>query len=64
MEGRGLLRRERSATGRSVFIVIQAAGSEALAIARPVHAAAVRKHVLSHLGTEEAKVILRLALTV
>jgi hypothetical protein len=36
-------------------------GREALAAARPIHVAAVRKHLLRHLGEDEAEIILRLA---
>lgn len=61
MEARGLLRRKRLASGRGVAVMIRPQGAQAIATARPIHAAAVRKHVLLRLAPEDEQVILRLA---
>jgi DNA-binding MarR family transcriptional regulator len=51
MESRGLISRE--AVGNGVDVVITKAGSAALKRARPVHAAAVRRHLLEPLSASQ-----------
>ena len=60
MQTRGLVDRARSADG-TVDVTISGAGREALAIARPVHATAVRRHLLERLGPAQIPVILDIA---
>jgi DNA-binding MarR family transcriptional regulator len=60
MEGRGLLRRVRPASGRGVSLKITQKGRNAVAAARPVHASAVREQVLRHIRPPEAAVLLEL----
>ena len=60
MEGRRLLQRQNAGSGRRVNIKIQRSGRETLAAARPIHAAAIREHILRHIGTKEAELIVRL----
>ena len=61
MEDRNLLRRKGAASGRGIVVEILPKGGKAIAAARPIHAAAVRKHVLRHIGAGEARAILKVA---
>lgn len=60
MEARALLVRKPMKTGRGTLVSLLAEGRRALAAARPVHAAGVRKFLLQHIRPAEAKVILGL----
>lgn len=60
MEARGLLRREQ-AEGRGVDVAILPGGRRAISAARPVHARAVRKHILQFVGPAHASALLALA---
>jgi DNA-binding MarR family transcriptional regulator len=57
MEGRALLRRDVPGSGQGVLVAILPAGREVIMAARPVHAAAVRKHILGYLSPTEARVL-------
>lgn len=57
MEARGLVKRERI-PGQGAVVTILPPARERIARARPVHAVAVRKHVLRHLTPHEADVLL------
>jgi DNA-binding MarR family transcriptional regulator len=59
MAERGLITREKGASG--VTVVLTAQGRDVLASARPVHAAAVREHLTGRLSAEERGVLLRVA---
>lgn len=59
MAARDLVRREKGATG--VVVVLTPAGAKLLARARPVHAAAVRAHLLGRLSAQEQAVLVRIA---
>jgi DNA-binding MarR family transcriptional regulator len=59
MAARGLVRRDQGPTG--VLVVLTAAGRDLLARARPVHAAAVREHLLDRLSAAEQKTLMRIA---
>lgn len=59
MESRGLLRRKVVGKDSNTTVSILAKGRQAIAAARPAHAAAVRDHVLRHVTAEDAKAILR-----
>ncbi|MFC0436921.1 MarR family winged helix-turn-helix transcriptional regulator [Kutzneria buriramensis] len=56
MEERGLISRE--AVGSGMEVVATAAGREAVALARPVHAAAVREHLIEPLRRADPSVFL------
>lgn len=56
MEARMLVERRR-ASDRSVTIWMQPTGKERVDLARPVHAEAVRKHILQHISDEEARML-------
>jgi DNA-binding MarR family transcriptional regulator len=58
MERRGLLRRVHAAAGSGVCVEITQEGRTMIAGARPVHAAAVRQHLLQHIHPHEAAMIL------
>lgn len=60
MQGRGLIDRARSVDG-AVAVSITSAGREALGRARPVHAAAVRRHLLERLGPGQVPAVLDMA---
>jgi DNA-binding MarR family transcriptional regulator len=60
MEGRALVRR-RAGPGRSVTVVLSAAGRKQLAAASPVHAQAVRLHLVSRLDEAQRKALLTLS---
>ncbi len=49
MEGRRLLRR-RPADGRGVIVAITSAGRRAIGLARPIHAASIRRNLLSKIS--------------
>ena len=57
MEGRGLIRR-RAGPGKGVTVVLSAAGGKQLAAASPVHAQAVRLHLVSRLDAAQRKALL------
>ena len=57
MEARSLLLRDVQTPGKGVMVRILLAGRDAIAAARPVHASAVRQHLLRHLQPQEAKLI-------
>ena len=59
MEARGLVQR-RPGEARSVLVSITASGRKAIDTARPVHAQAIRRHLLSHLGPEELETLRRI----
>ncbi|GAB2546040.1 MarR family winged helix-turn-helix transcriptional regulator [Nocardia heshunensis] len=59
MQERGLIRRERVPGG--IDIVLTAAGTTALDALRPIHAAAVRRHLLDRLGPEDRTALRRMA---
>jgi DNA-binding MarR family transcriptional regulator len=59
MAERGLVRRDKGPAG--VTVVLTPHGREQLARARPVHAAAVREHLIGRLSAEERAVLLRVA---
>jgi DNA-binding MarR family transcriptional regulator len=60
MEGRALILR-RLGPGKGVTVVLSAAGSRQLAAATPVHAQAVRLHLVSRLSTAQRKALLALS---
>src|SRR5204862_4033594 len=60
MEGRALIRR-RAGPGKGVTVVLTAAGSKQLAAASPVHARAVRLHLVSRLNGPQRKALLTLS---
>ncbi|MBU1800906.1 MAG: MarR family transcriptional regulator [Actinobacteria bacterium] len=60
MESRGLVRRAEAETGGGVEIHLTEAGRTAAAHARPVHAAAVRRHLLDWVPPEHREVLLSL----
>lgn len=53
MEERGLIKREDVQRGVQVSVVITAAGRKAIAAARPVHAAAVRRHLSARIPADQ-----------
>ncbi|GLY88449.1 MarR family winged helix-turn-helix transcriptional regulator [Actinoallomurus iriomotensis] len=59
MAARGIVRREKGPAG--VIVVLTADGRELLARARPVHAAAVREHLIDRLGEAERAMLVRIA---
>lgn len=59
MEERGLVRR-RTGPGKGVTIVLSAAGGKQLLAASPVHARAVRLHLVSRLNKAQRKALLAL----
>jgi DNA-binding MarR family transcriptional regulator len=59
MAARDLIRRDRGPTG--VIVALTPAGRALLARARPVHAAAVREHLLDRLSEPERTTLLRIA---
>jgi DNA-binding MarR family transcriptional regulator len=60
MQGRSLLTRSKTPEGGSQ-VVITPAGRKALDRARPVHALAVRRHLIERLTSEQAAAILELS---
>jgi DNA-binding MarR family transcriptional regulator len=59
MAERGLITRDKGAAG--VTVVLTAHGRDVLARARPVHAAAVREHLIGRLTAAERVVLVRVA---
>jgi DNA-binding MarR family transcriptional regulator len=59
MAARGLVQREKGATG--VLVLLTAQGRDTLARARPLHTAAVREHLLGRLTDEEQDTLVRIA---
>jgi DNA-binding MarR family transcriptional regulator len=59
MTHRGLVQRERSADG--VTVVLTDHGRELLHRARPVHAAAIRTHLLDRLSADQRAAVLQIA---
>ncbi len=57
MQSRALLRRDCPAAGIGVQVSILQAGRDAIATARPVHAASIRQHVLRHIREKEARTL-------
>jgi len=55
MEERGLVTRRQSGDG--VEVVVTDEGRELVALARPIHAAAVRRYLLEPLATEEQRAL-------
>jgi DNA-binding MarR family transcriptional regulator len=60
MQQRGLIER-RSADGNTVLVVLTKLGREKLEAARPVHAASVRRNLLSRLTAEQVDTIVRVS---
>jgi DNA-binding MarR family transcriptional regulator len=60
MQQRGLIER-RSADGNTVLVVLTKLGREKLEAARPVHAASVRRNLLSRLTPEQVDTIVRVS---
>jgi DNA-binding MarR family transcriptional regulator len=60
MQERNLLTRSKT-EGEGSQVVISRAGRDALAQARPIHAQAVRRHLIERLTTEQAATILAFA---
>jgi DNA-binding MarR family transcriptional regulator len=60
MEARALVRR-RTGPGKGVTVILSAAGSKQLAAAGPVHARAVRLHLLSRLNGAQRKTLLAIS---
>ncbi|WP_238357648.1 MarR family winged helix-turn-helix transcriptional regulator [Cohnella zeiphila] len=61
MEKRGLVMRKSLDTDRGVLVIITSAGQSALDDARPVAAAAIRKHFLDQLTDLDVESIMKLA---
>lgn len=59
MAARGIVHREKGPTG--VMVVLTPDGRDLLARARPVHAAAVREHLIDRLGEAERAMLVRIA---
>ena len=59
MEVRHLTERDRS-DARSVMVRMLPFGRERIALARPVHALAVRRHILRHTTPDEARILTRI----
>jgi hypothetical protein len=60
MEGRALILR-RTGPGKGVTVVLSAAGSKQLAAASPVHARAVRRHLVARLDAAQRQALLTLS---
>ena len=60
MQQRGLIER-RSADGNTVLVVLTKLGREKLGATRPVHAASVRRNLLSRLTSEQVDTIVRVS---
>lgn len=58
MEARGLLARKPGGDGRAIVVELLATGRRAITAARPVHAEAVREHLLRHIQGPEAAALL------
>jgi DNA-binding MarR family transcriptional regulator len=56
MEARQLVKRTR-ADGRGVTVQLSSEGKELVDRARPMHADAVRKYILRHIGDDEARML-------
>jgi len=61
MESRGLIGR-RAGPGKGVTVVLSAEGRRQLLTARPVHAQAVRQHLVSRLNPAERKALLTISM--
>lgn len=61
MEARELVVRRQADEARGVLVLITVEGRERIAAARPVHAGAVRRHLLDHLDAHERAVIVAVA---
>lgn len=61
MEKRGLIKRYPASFSTGVSVMIEPAGKEAIALARPIHAAIVRKYVLQHVNADEKSALLKFA---
>ena len=61
MEARGLIRRMQADGERNIMVELLPAGAAAIAEARPIHAAAVRQHLLRHIDQATAAALLNLA---
>lgn len=61
MEERGMIKRKSSEDEPGVKIVLTQEGKEAIELARPVHAEAVRRFLLERLTPQELEVICALA---
>lgn len=59
MAARGIVHREKGPIG--VMVVLTPEGRDLLAQARPVHAAAVREHLIDRLGEAERAMLVRIA---
>lgn len=60
MEARGLVRRRPSGS-RGVLVVLLAKGAKQLAATKPIHAEAVRKHLVGKLNAEQRRQLLALS---
>ena len=60
MEARLLLLREARTPKKGVTVKILPGGREAILAGRPVHAAAIRRHILNHLRPDEARLIVEI----
>ncbi|WP_205953155.1 MarR family winged helix-turn-helix transcriptional regulator [Pantoea stewartii] len=61
MEKRGLIKRYSETSSKGVSVMIEPAGKEAIALARPIHAAIVRKYVLQYVNADEKSALLKFA---
>ena len=60
MQERGLIERRR-ADGKTVLVVLTKPGREKLDAARPIHAASIRRNLLSRLTQEQIDTIVRVS---
>lgn len=61
MQERGLIERRRKGDARVVLVVLTEYGRERLKAARPIHAASVRRNLLSRLTPEQTVVLVRIS---
>jgi DNA-binding MarR family transcriptional regulator len=61
MEARGLLARMPDSNSRQIVVSITKEGRAVIKAVTPAHAAAVRRHLLSHATAEELTVLVQLA---
>jgi DNA-binding MarR family transcriptional regulator len=60
MQERGLIERRRT-DGKTVFVALTKLGREKLDAARPIHAASVRRNLLSRLSQEQIDTLVRVS---
>jgi DNA-binding MarR family transcriptional regulator len=61
MEARGLLDRMPDSKSRQIVVSITKEGRSVIKAVTPAHAAAVRRHLLSHATAEELTILVQLA---